>query len=110
MKKSKLAYIDAEGKRHELDESIATSPSWEINDNVKQIIWTPMESSGTTEDCYENRNNRMLSLYEIEITEDSAVEATGIKFDDSSVKTLKVGEVGEVSATVAPENVSNTIL
>ena len=49
----------------------------------------------------------MLSLYEIEITEDSAVEATGIKFDDSSVKTLKVGEVGEVSATVAPENVSN---
>ena len=107
LKKSKLAYIDAEGKRHELDESIATSPSWEINDNVKQIIWTPMESSGTTEDCYENRNNRMLSLYEIEITEDSAVEATGIKFDDSSVKTLKVGEVGEVSATVAPENVSN---
>ena len=46
LKKSKLAYIDAEGKRHELDESIATSPSWEINDNVKQIIWTPMESSG----------------------------------------------------------------
>ena len=37
-----------------------------------------MESVGQTEDCYENRLNRMLSLYEVEITEDSAVAATGI--------------------------------
>ena len=59
------------------------------------------------EDCYENRVNRMLSIYEVEITEDSAVAVTGITFDDTSVKTLKVGEVGSVSATVAPENVTN---
>ena len=107
LKKSKLSYIDESGKKHDLGESTSTSPSWEINDKVKQIIWTPMESVGTTEDCYENRVNRMLSIYEVEITEDSAVAATGITFDDTSVKTLKVGEVGSVSATVAPENVTN---
>ena len=107
LEKSKLSYIDANGEKHDLGESTSTSPSWEINDNVKQIIWTPMESAGTTEDCYENRENRMLSLFEIEITEDSAVPATGITFDETSVKSLKVGEVGEVSATVSPENVTN---
>ncbi|WP_278567556.1 discoidin domain-containing protein [Amedibacillus dolichus] len=107
LKKSKLSYIDENGKKHDLEASTSTSPSWEINDKVKQIIWTPMESVGQTEDCYENRLNRMLSLYEVEITEDSAVAATGITFDDTSVKTLKVGEVGNVSATVAPENVTN---
>ena len=107
LKKSKLSYIDESGKKHDLGELTSASPSWEINNKVKQIIWTPTESSGTTEDCYENRVNRMLSLYEVEITEDSAVAATGITFDDTSVKTLKVGEVGSVSATVAPENVTN---
>lgn len=107
LEKSKLSYIDANGEKHDLGESTDTSPSWDINDNVKQIIWTPMESIGTTEDCYENRENRMLSLYEVEITEDSAVQATGIKFNDASTKSLKVGEVGEVSATVSPENVTN---
>ena len=108
LRNSKLAYVDAEGERHELGESTATSPSWDINDEVTQIIWTPMEASGTASYAPAgDQANRMLSLFEIIIEEDATVGATGIAFDESSVDSLSVGDFGEVSATVLPTNATN---
>ncbi|MEJ8737593.1 discoidin domain-containing protein [Erysipelotrichaceae bacterium HCN-30851] len=107
LKKSKLAYINAKGERIEVGKSNAKSPSWKINDDVKQIIWTPLETIGTANEEEGQRENRMLSLHEIEIVEDAAISATGIQFDESSISILKSGQTGEVSATVSPDNVSN---
>ena len=83
-------------------------PVFEINADVDRIVWTPLTSSGTADGTTTGtEENRMLSLYEIVIEEDSAVEAEGIAFDDSSTSKLTVGGMGEVSATVSPSNVTN---
>ncbi len=107
LKKSKLAYINGEGERIEVGESNAKSPSWKINDDVKQIIWTPLETIGTANEEEGQRENRMLSLHEIEIVEDAAINATGIQFDNSDISSLKIGQTNEISAIVSPDNVSN---
>lgn len=108
LQKSKLAYIDANGTKHELNEISGHTPTWTINEDVKQIIWTPTQTGGTTNDEETgSKTNRMLSLHEIKIVEDAAVNATGIAFDETSVSELKVGTLGEVSATVAPNNATN---
>lgn len=108
LKKSKLSYIKADGTQVDLGESTATSPTWEIDDDVKTIIWTPMESNGTASYAPEgDRANRMLSLYEITIEENAAIVPTGIQFDESTITDLKVGSIAEVSATVTPNNTTN---
>ena len=67
-----------------------------------------MTSTGTaTGTTTGSESNRMLSLREIEFVTDSAVNATGIKFDESSASKVYVGGLAEVSATVSPNNASN---
>lgn len=108
LKKSKLSYIDGKGEKHDLGESTSNSPTWEINDDVKTIMWTPMESAGTASHAPAgDQANRMLSLFEIKIEEDAAVVADGITFNKDSVSELKIGSIGEVSAKVSPDNVTN---
>lgn len=84
------------------------TPVFEINADVDRIVWTPLTSSGSaTGSTTGSVENRMLSLFEIEIEEDAAVPATGITFDETSVSTLSVGDFGEVFATVTPSNATN---
>ena len=76
--------------------------------NIDRVVITPMTSTGTaTGTTTGSESNRMLSLREIEFVTDSAVNATGIKFDESSASKVYVGGLAEVSATVSPNNASN---
>ena len=76
--------------------------------SIDRVVITPMTSLGTATGTQTgSESNRMLSLREIEFITDSAVNATGIKFNESSAKNVYVGGLAEVSATVSPNNVSN---
>ena len=76
--------------------------------SIDRVVITPMTSVGSATGTQTGtETNRMLSLYEIEFITDTAVNATGIKFDESSAKNVYVGSLAEVSATVSPNNVSN---
>ena len=76
--------------------------------SIDRVVITPMTSNGTATGTQTGtESNRMLSLREIEFITDSAVNATGIKFNESSAKNVYVGGLAEVSATVSPNNVSN---
>ncbi len=108
LKTSKLVAYNGDEVVYESDVVNGSNPTFEVNQTVTKLVWTPITADGTaTGSQTGTEDNRMLSLYEIVVEEDSAVEATGISFDDSSVKTLKVGSMGEVSATVAPGNATN---
>ncbi len=108
VKTSKLVAYNGDEIVYESGEVSGYTPVFEVNATVTKLVWTPLTATGNaTGTTTGTEENRMLSLYEIVIEEDSAVEATGISFDDSSVKTLKVGSMGEVSATVAPGNATN---
>ena len=76
--------------------------------SIDRVVITPMTSAGSATGTQTGtETNRMLSLYEIEFITDTAVNATGIEFDESSAKNVYVGSLAEVSATVSPNNVSN---
>lgn len=88
------------------DEFVFTVPAEATN--IDRVVITPMTSTGTaTGTTTGSESNRMLSLREIEFVTDSAVNATGIKFDESSASKVYVGGLAEVSATVSPNNASN---
>ncbi len=88
------------------DEFVFTVPAEATN--IDRVVITPMTSAGTaTGTSTGSESNRMLSLREIEFVTDSAVDATGIEFDESSASKVYVGALAEVSATVSPNNVSN---
>lgn len=108
VKTSKLVAYNGDEIVYESGEVSGYTPVFEVNATVTKLVWTPLTATGkATGTATGTEENRMLSLYEIVVEEDSAVEANGISFDDSSVKTLKVGSMGEVSATVAPGNATN---
>ena len=76
--------------------------------NIDRVVITPLTSTGTAEGTTTgSESNRMLSLYEIEFETDTAVKATGIEFDKNSADQVYLGSLAEISATVAPNNVSN---
>ncbi|WP_281509234.1 discoidin domain-containing protein [Thomasclavelia cocleata] len=76
--------------------------------SIDRVVITPMTSNGTATGTQTgSESNRMLSLREIEFITDTAVNVTGIEFDESSAKNVYVGGLAEVSATVTPNNASN---
>ncbi|MFV0380720.1 MAG: discoidin domain-containing protein, partial [Breznakia sp.] len=75
---------------------------------IDKVVITPMSSVGKTMGTQTgSETNRMLSLHEIQFVADSPVPAESISFDDTSAKSLYIGEMAEVSATVAPNEASN---
>ena len=105
---SKLVAYNGDEVVYESEVVSGATPTFAINADVDRIVWTPLTSSGTaTGSTTGTEENRMLSLFEIVIEEDGTVDATGIAFDDSNVTEMSVGDFAEVSATVAPSNVTN---
>lgn len=77
---------------------------------IDRIVITPMESTGSaTGTTTGTVENRMLSIYEIEIVSDATVKATGIAFADDAISEMNVGALTEISAVVAPNNASNPL-
>ena len=108
LRTSQLVAYNGDEVVYESDVVEGSTPVFEINADVDRIVWTPLTSDGrATGSTTGSVENRMLSLFEIEIEEDAAVPATGITFDETSVSTLSVGDFGEVFATVTPSNATN---
>ncbi|MGX8850248.1 discoidin domain-containing protein [Amedibacillus sp. YH-ame10] len=80
----------------------------EAKDGIDRVVITPQESLGSATGVTSgSEKNRMLSLYEIEFETDSKVDATKITLDKDNAKKVSINNLAQVSATVAPNNVSN---
>ncbi|MEG2507583.1 MAG: glycoside hydrolase family 31 protein, partial [Longicatena sp.] len=120
--KSKASIIDENGVIYDFPEQSGATPEFIISaatprnsggkaamGKIATVIFTPLETSGVAGDNIQGgqKTNRMLTLQELEIIEDGGVQPQSIAFDESSVSELHIGEIGEVSATIAPTNATN---
>lgn len=76
--------------------------------NIDKVVVTPLTTSGSAPNLtIGGTDNRMLSLREIEIIENTETKVTGIELDKNNPKELYVGRVESFLAHVKPDDASN---
>lgn len=80
----------------------------DATEGIDRVVITPLSSVGNATGVASGPEaNRMLTLREIEFVTNSAVKATSITFNKDSKTSTAVNGLAQVSAKVAPTNVSN---
>lgn len=76
--------------------------------SIDKIVVTPLTTTGSAPNlAVGGADNRMLSLREIEITENTETKVTGIELDKNNPTELYVGRVESFFAKVTPDDASN---
>lgn len=108
LKKSKLVAYNNDQKVFESEVISSPEPVFNINQSVTRLIWTPLESAGTTVGTTTGtETNRMLSVYELEVIEDKEVKPATISMAQTNPSKVFVGSYASLAAKVGPEEATN---